>query len=333
MTRIAGLLLLLLHLAPRALAAELRWGGDAEGGAPFVEADPNDPSQVARLRRRDRRRDGQGPRPHAAVRAGGLQQRSTSRVARGDFDIGLSGIEDTPARCAALACTVPYFEFREVLTVRTADRDRFRTLADLRGRKVATLGATIAYDMLLAAAAAGRLEVGLVRRRRASVRGPGRRARRRGAARQHPRRALRPPRARARHPAGGGRRRALRRRAGEGERRAARPDQRHPAGPDARRHARAASSAEWAIWNEDQPAFFAAVLGGASRPRRCGLRSQPAPRRSLAEPLRWPTCRRSFAPRSSRSCSRACSMALAVVAGRLHRQRARLRRRCLCARC
>ena len=24
----------------------LRWGGDAEGGAPFVEADPRDPSKV-----------------------------------------------------------------------------------------------------------------------------------------------------------------------------------------------------------------------------------------------------------------------------------------------
>jgi polar amino acid transport system substrate-binding protein len=24
----------------------LRWGGDAEGGAPFVEADPADPSRV-----------------------------------------------------------------------------------------------------------------------------------------------------------------------------------------------------------------------------------------------------------------------------------------------
>ena len=25
---------------------ELRWGGDAEGGSPFVEADPNDPTRV-----------------------------------------------------------------------------------------------------------------------------------------------------------------------------------------------------------------------------------------------------------------------------------------------
>jgi polar amino acid transport system substrate-binding protein len=38
-----------------------------------------------------------------------------------------------------------------VLTVREADRDRLRTLEDLRGRRVATLGGTIAYDALLRA--------------------------------------------------------------------------------------------------------------------------------------------------------------------------------------
>ena len=74
-------------------------------------------------------------------------------AARGDFDIGLSGIEDSAARRARLAVTIPYYEFREILTVREADRDRFRTLADLRGRRVATLGATLAYDMLVAAQA------------------------------------------------------------------------------------------------------------------------------------------------------------------------------------
>ena len=71
-------------------------------------------------------------------------------AARGDFDIGLSGIEDSPARRARLAVTIPYYEFREVLTVREADAARFRTLADLRGRRVATLGATLAYDLLVA---------------------------------------------------------------------------------------------------------------------------------------------------------------------------------------
>ena len=72
-------------------------------------------------------------------------------VERGDFAIGLSGVEDTPARRARHAVTLPYFEFREVLAVRPEDASRIRGLADLRGRRVATLGATIAYDLLLQA--------------------------------------------------------------------------------------------------------------------------------------------------------------------------------------
>src|SRR5206468_7030263 len=40
------------------------------------------------------------------------------------------------------------YQFREVLTVRTEDKDRYRTLADLRGHAVATLVATQAYDLL-----------------------------------------------------------------------------------------------------------------------------------------------------------------------------------------
>jgi polar amino acid transport system substrate-binding protein len=68
---------------------------------------------------------------------------------RGDFDVGLSGIEDTPGRRSMVAASVPYYEFREVLTVREEDKDRFQTLGDLRGRRVATLGATIAYEILL----------------------------------------------------------------------------------------------------------------------------------------------------------------------------------------
>src|SRR6185369_46033 len=35
--------------------------------------------------------------------------------------------------------------------VRKSDEQRFRSLADLRGRRVATLGATLAYDLLAAA--------------------------------------------------------------------------------------------------------------------------------------------------------------------------------------
>jgi polar amino acid transport system substrate-binding protein len=131
-------------------AGILRWGGDAEGGAPFVESDPNDPQkligfdvEIAELIAREL-----GRRPEfVQVQFTSLDQSAV----RGDFDIGLSGIEDTPARRGAVAASIPYYAFREVITVRAADRDRFRSLADLKGRRVATLGGTIAYDALLEA--------------------------------------------------------------------------------------------------------------------------------------------------------------------------------------
>ena len=129
----------------------LVWGGDAEGGAPFVEADPANPSRVrgfdVEVAERIARGLGRRSARFVQVQWSSIDQ----SVERGDFEIGLSGVEDTPTRRARHAVTLPYFEFREVLAVRPADRDRIRSLADLRGRRVATLGATIAYDMLLAA--------------------------------------------------------------------------------------------------------------------------------------------------------------------------------------
>ena len=128
--------------------AELLWGGDAEGGAPFVEADPNDLTRVVgfEVEIAQLLADGLGRVPRF------LQVGFTSldaAAARGDFDVGLSGIEDSPARRSRLAVTLPYYQFREVLTVRDEDAARFRSLDDLRGRRVATLGATLAYDLLV----------------------------------------------------------------------------------------------------------------------------------------------------------------------------------------
>ena len=133
--------------APR---ATLLWGGDAEGGAPFVEADPADASQVRGFDVEVAETIARGLGRQARF----LQVQWSSidqSVERGDCAIGLSGMEDTPARRARHSVTVPYFEFREVLAVRPEDRGRFSRLADLRGRRVATLGATVAYDILVAA--------------------------------------------------------------------------------------------------------------------------------------------------------------------------------------
>ena len=137
--------------AQSASRGELVWGGDAEGGAPFVEADPTNPSRVrgfdVEVAERIARGLGRRAARFAQVQWSSIDQ----SVERGDFTLGLSGVEDTPVRRARHAVTIPYFEFREVLAVRPADAARIHGLADLRGRRVATLGATIAYDLLVAA--------------------------------------------------------------------------------------------------------------------------------------------------------------------------------------
>ena len=142
-----------LALSTLAIAAQpqvLRWAGDPEGGAPFVEADPSHPDRVTGF-----------DVEIAALLAAGVGRTPQFQnvtftsidqsIARGDADVGMSGIEDTPTRRAVLAVTLPYYEFREVLSVRDADAARFGSLADLRGKTVGTLAGTIAYEILLRA--------------------------------------------------------------------------------------------------------------------------------------------------------------------------------------
>src|SRR6059058_6534897 len=122
----------LFLLAVIADAPPLRWGGDAEGGAPFVEADPSDPSKLRGfdVEVAEQIAKGLGKRPEfVQVSFSDIDQ----SVQRGDFEIGMSGVEDTPARRRMLSATIPYFEFHEVLTVRAEDRGKFSTLAALRG--------------------------------------------------------------------------------------------------------------------------------------------------------------------------------------------------------
>ena len=126
----------------------LKWGGDAEGGAPFVEADPSDPSKVRGfdVEIAGMIAKGLGREPLFVQTAWASLEAS---VERGDFDVGMSGLEDRPELRARHAVSIPYFEFREVLAVRPQDSSRYRRLKDLADRKVATLGATMAYQLLL----------------------------------------------------------------------------------------------------------------------------------------------------------------------------------------
>jgi polar amino acid transport system substrate-binding protein len=123
---------------------ELTWGGDLQGGAPYVYEDASgegirgfEVDIAASLARR------------LGVRARFVQHDWSNLVPaleRGDFDVALNGLEDTPARRERILLSVPYFVYGETLTVeRTSNA---RSLDDLRGKRVGTLNQTVAHDIL-----------------------------------------------------------------------------------------------------------------------------------------------------------------------------------------
>ncbi len=116
-----------------------------QGGEPYVFQDPEDPHRVigfevdiaAAIARR------------LGARARFSQADWSSLVPgleRGDFDVALNGLEDTPERRARIALSAPYFVFGETLAVRRGAP--FRSLDALRGERVATLNQSYAYDLL-----------------------------------------------------------------------------------------------------------------------------------------------------------------------------------------
>src|SRR5688572_23287418 len=119
----------LLLLSSASAQTLLRWGGDAEGGAPFVEADPADPSklvgfdvEIAELIAAELGRTPQ----FLQVQFTSLDQSAR----RGDFDIGLSGIDDITASREALAASIHDDGLRAYLPMREPDRYGTHTTAD-----------------------------------------------------------------------------------------------------------------------------------------------------------------------------------------------------------
>jgi polar amino acid transport system substrate-binding protein len=92
---------------PARTGGELRWGGDAEGGAPFVEADAADPSKVRGfdVEIAGMIAAGLGRQPRFLQVAWASIEQS---VERGDFDVGLSGLEDRPELRARQSVSIPY---------------------------------------------------------------------------------------------------------------------------------------------------------------------------------------------------------------------------------
>src|SRR5262245_5456732 len=125
----------------------LRWGGDMQGGEPYVFQHPEDGRLVGfeveiadALARR------------LGLRAEFIQNDWSMLIPsleRGDFDVAMNGIEVTDARRGRVAFSRPYYTFSETLVVRRGERGA-DALGDLRGRRVGTLEASLAFDLLSA---------------------------------------------------------------------------------------------------------------------------------------------------------------------------------------
>lgn len=126
---------------------ELRWGGDLQGGEPYVFEDEAHPGklrgfevEIADALARE-----------LGVRAKFMQNDWSNLVPaleRGDFDVILNGLEETPERRARLRLSAPYYTYGETLAVRAGAK--YTSLADLTGKRVGTLNQTVAADILKA---------------------------------------------------------------------------------------------------------------------------------------------------------------------------------------
>ena len=125
--------------------SELSWGGDLQGGAPYVFEDETQPGKI---------RGFEVDIAEALARRLGLEARFAQNdwsnlvpaLERGDFDIALNGLEDTRERRERILLSEPYFVYGETLALRKGAPAS--SLEALSGRRVATLNQTFAHDFL-----------------------------------------------------------------------------------------------------------------------------------------------------------------------------------------
>lgn len=137
---------IILCLTLSAVAQDLRWGGDAEGGAPYLLPDPKNPRRIigfeidlmeALAKQLNRKSvfvqnqwDGLIP---------GLQ--------RGSYDLAVNGIEITDDRKQQVGFSIPYYACGEQLSVR-AGENSINAIADLKDKTVGTLKFSLAHRLL-----------------------------------------------------------------------------------------------------------------------------------------------------------------------------------------
>ncbi len=143
---VAGLCLIAQSYA--AEPATLRWGGDSEGGAPYVFQDPADPSRITGFEY-----DFVEALANQMGRKAEFVQNQWDGLIpglqRGNYDLIVNGLEITDDRKEQVAFSIPYYVTFEQLTVRKEEYG-IQTLKDLHGKVAGTLKYAVSERILQA---------------------------------------------------------------------------------------------------------------------------------------------------------------------------------------
>lgn len=122
------------------------WGADAEGGAPYIFPDPENPENYIGFEV-DLAEAIANKLGVKAVHKQNAWDGLVPALERGDFDIAMNGIEITDDRKETILFSRPYYVYVEQLVVRKEETN-IENINDLKGKKVGTLSGTVAQDIL-----------------------------------------------------------------------------------------------------------------------------------------------------------------------------------------
>jgi polar amino acid transport system substrate-binding protein len=124
-----------------AAATPLRWGADSQGGAPYVFENPTHPDETIGFEVEVMAALAQAMN-RAPELVTGPYEKLLDLLDRGDFELVLNGIENTPEKKKFVALSQPYYAAPLVLTIRRDDKRAPRSPLELKGRVVGTLPST-----------------------------------------------------------------------------------------------------------------------------------------------------------------------------------------------
>src|SRR5215831_11281350 len=134
------------HLQEIRKSGVLRWGADAEGGAPYVFPDPQKPEQLVGFEFEL----AEALAAKLGVKAQMVQNQWDQLVPaldRGNFDIVLNGLEVTEENQQRIMMTQPYYVYAQQIVARKGD-NAITQLSDLKGKAVGVLSASVALRLV-----------------------------------------------------------------------------------------------------------------------------------------------------------------------------------------